>query len=213
MLTAVSVSAAFEWLTAASAAGSKLPQWPAYAFGAVALAGLYCTFSSLLGRWPFGRLAGLAPTPAPIAQDPASPPPSVTTETRALANPGQPLFDEAPPELAHISLTSLKDSFAGRTQAQGDKLMEQHVGKPVRISGEVERVALGSHAGIPSVTLKATSALLLFFDPEDDYDPVPIVLALNVGDKIVVSGRVDRLAPEMVSLDHCRLIEARGRVA
>jgi hypothetical protein len=63
------------------------------------------------------------------------------------------------------------------------------------------------------VALKSSITFLLFFDPEDDYDPVPTALALNQGDKIVVSGQIHKLNAETVSLDHCKLIEARGRGA
>ncbi len=140
-------------------------------------------------------------------------PPSIAPQAESLEDARQPIFEQAPPELADMSAASLKDSFAGRTEAQGNTLMEQHVDKPVLVSGEVERVAIIRPSGIPTVTLRSTPILLLFFDPDDDYDPVPIVLSLNAHDRIVVSGRIHQIDPTSVSLHHCKLIEAHGRVA
>lgn len=117
------------------------------------------------------------------------------------------VFDEAPPELADMSPTSIKEVFAGRTDAQAAKLMEQHVGKPVRVSGAVEGVELER---IPNATLKSVVSVLLFFDA-DDYDAEPLLLALNKGDKIVASGQVYKIKDGVVTLDRCKLLEARGR--
>ena len=146
---------------------------------------------------------------------PTSTPPLAPPQDQVLAatqDPRQPLFDQAPPELADLSPASLRDSFAGRTQAQGDMLMAQHVGKPVCVSGEVEGVELGlSGSRIPAVTLKSAMRLLLFFDSDEDYDPVPVVLALHEGDQIVVSGQIHKLTAEMVSLENCKLVEAGER--
>lgn len=133
--------------------------------------------------------------------------------TVPLQSTSRPIFDEAPPELASMSQASLAEFFAGRTQAQGDKLMQQHRGKPVRVSGQVEQVSLGSSGKLPSVTLKGALHLLLFFDPEEDYDPEPIVLALHEGDSIVVEGRIWQIADNSVSVDRCRLIESRGHLS
>lgn len=121
------------------------------------------------------------------------------------------IFDEAPPELANMTPASLKATFANRTEAQRDALMEQHVGKPVRISGEVVGVQLGTV--VPLVSLKSKIALHLFFDPTEDYDPKPALLALNKGERIDVSGKIHKFGEKSLSVDHCRLINARGRLS
>jgi hypothetical protein len=105
-----------------------------------------------------------------------------------------------------LTAVSLKKILAGRTFAQMDKLMEQHVGKSVRVSGEVEYVLF--RATSPEVRLKSTVALQLFFD-DDDYDAEPPLLTLNVGDTIVVTGRIYKFRETSVDLEKCRLIEAR----
>jgi hypothetical protein len=50
--------------------------------------------------------------------------------------------------------------------------------------------------------------VFLFFDK----DAEPQLLALNLGDKIVVSGRIHGISDGFVGLDKCKLIEARGRI-
>jgi hypothetical protein len=136
------------------------------------------------------------------------PPVSVPEEQAVVATQApQPVFDEAPPELADLSPASLKELLAGRTDAQVITLMEQHVGKSVRVSGEVEGVEFGT---VPWVRLKGAVTLQLFFDA-DGYDPEPILLALNMGDEIVVSGQIWKIREFLISLDKCRLVEARGR--
>jgi hypothetical protein len=108
---------------------------------------------------------------------------------------------------------TLKEIWSGRTDAQASKLLEHHLGESVRVSGVVERVTLGT--SIPSVSLerKSTASVLLFFDPAPGYDPKPTVLALNLGDHILVSGTIHGFGKTTVSVDHCRLIEARGRAS
>jgi hypothetical protein len=116
------------------------------------------------------------------------------------------VFDEAPPELADMTAASLKEILAGRTFAQIDKLMEQHVGKSVRVSGEVEYVLFG--ATFPQVRLRSAVPLQLFFD-DDDYDAESPLLTVNEGDTIVVTGRIYKVGGTSVDLAKCRLIEAR----
>lgn len=140
------------------------------------------------------------PTPTPSVEKPASP--------ADLSR--EPIFDEAPPELADMSPASLKELIAGRTDAQSDKLMEQHVGKRVRVSGEVESVTLGR---IPQVQIRSSIALVLFFDATENYDVEPVLLAINKGDEITVSGQIFKIHEITVSLDYCKLIEARGQVS
>jgi hypothetical protein len=48
-------SGALVWYLAAHPATSGLPLWPAYAFAAVALIGLYCVFAPLIGLPPWRR--------------------------------------------------------------------------------------------------------------------------------------------------------------
>jgi hypothetical protein len=108
-----------------------------------------------------------------------------------------------------MSRASLKELFAGRTDAQVVTLMKQHVGKSVRVSGEIEGVEFGK---IPWVRLKAAVTLQLFFDA-DDYDVESVLLALNMGDEIVVSGQIWKIREFLISLDKCKLVEARGRVS
>lgn len=110
-----------------------------------------------------------------------------------------------------MSSASLTELFAGRTELQGDMLMEQHVGKSVRVSGEVTEAVLVPTTRIARVMLKSSVTLIAYFDPADDYDPVPIVLALNEGDRISVSGQISQLKRLTVALDHCKLLNVRGR--
>jgi hypothetical protein len=116
------------------------------------------------------------------------------------------VFDEAPPELADMSPASLKELFAGRTDAQGAKLTEQHVGKSVRVSGDVAKVEL---ATVNSVTIRAAVTMILFFDN----GAAEQLLALNLGDKVVVSGQIHGLSDGFIGLNKCKLVEARGRVS
>ena len=82
----------------------------------------------------------------------------------------------------------------------------QRIGKVVRVSGTVESVELGA---VPRVTPRSNLTVLMFFDP-DDYDPEPVLLSLNVGDRITVSGQIWQLQSPVVTLDHCKLLDARG---
>jgi hypothetical protein len=82
--------------------------------------------------------------------------------------------------------------------------MEQHVGKPVRVSGEIEGVRRLEH--MYSVRLKSVVRLGLFFGVDDDE---PRLLTLNNGEKIVVSGQINEIQETAVYLDKCKLIEAR----
>jgi hypothetical protein len=87
--------------------------------------------------------------------------------------------------------------------------MEQHIGKAVRVSGDVEGVEFGAFR---TVNLKSATTLRLYFDA-DGYDAEPLLLALSPGDKILVSGQIYRMHEKSVSLDKCKLIEARGHVS
>ena len=205
---------AVAWGLGAAPSHSGIPQWPTFVFAVVAVIGFYGLLAPLLRWWPWleedspdpitalgsapstGSLTALAVTAPVVAERPA---------TRAP----QLIFEKAPPELANLSRDSLKALFAGRTEAQGRALMKQHVGKPVRVFGEVEDVKL---TGTPRVDLRSAVALLLFFDA-DDYDPGPVLLSLHIGDKIVVSGQIHEFTEAVVFLDQCRLIETRGRVS
>jgi hypothetical protein len=151
-------------------------------------------FKDLAERVALGQARSALPPPPP--EDPTG------VETPHL------VFDEAPPELADMSPASLKELFAGRTEAQSSKLLEQHIGKSVRVSGEVTKVEFA--ALTTSVSLHAAVNLLLFFDK----DAEPQLLALNLGDEVVVSGQIQKFPTEtMMSLEKCKLIEARGRVS
>ncbi len=104
---------------------------------------------------------------------------------------------------------SLEDIVAHKTGAQIDVLMAHHVGKSVRASGKVESVSV---AGMfPQATIRSNVLLLLFFDTTEDYDPKLALLALNIGDEVIVSGQTRTFGKGFVSLENCRLIEARGR--
>jgi tRNA_anti-like len=125
------------------------------------------------------------------------------------------VFDEAPPGLADMTETSLRELFASRTKAQADELLKQHRGEPVRVSGEVGDVDL---TGTPSVHLLSSGiALLLFFDA-DDYDARPSLLSLHHGDKIVVSGQIHSFTTSTIAghigisigVDKCKLLNTRG---
>jgi hypothetical protein len=184
--------------------------------------GLVAVGPEKLRKWADEIRPNGGPKKAPSA--PSSTPNDVATPSEAPIAPAdvpakqasQRIFDEAPPELAEMSSDSLKELLAGRTEAQIDALMAPHVGKPVRVSGEVARVEI-RHIGprpIPHVSLRhapGAVGLLVFFDGED-YDAVPLVLALNQGDQIVASGLIYRIRETTVIVDNCELIETR-RVA
>jgi hypothetical protein len=120
------------------------------------------------------------------------------------------VFDEAPPELADMSPASIKELLAGRTAAQGKTLMKQHVGKPVRVSGEVEDVSLAnSYRG--SVSIRQSGFLLLLFFDLDDEDPGgQLLVAINPGDRLVVSGVIREIQANLVALDNCKVIDVKG---
>jgi hypothetical protein len=150
-------------------------------------------FKDLAERVALGQARSALPPPPP--EDPTG-----AMETSHL------VFDEAPPELADMSPASLKELFAGRTEAQSSKLLEQHIGKSVRVSGEVTKVEFAAFT--TSVSLHAAVNLLLFFDK----DAEPQLLVLNLGDEVAVSGQIQKFPTEtMISLEKCKLIEARGR--
>jgi hypothetical protein len=88
--------------------------------------------------------------------------------------------------------------------------MEPHVGKPVRVSGEVESVDRGLSGVIPQVHLRSGAALLLLFF--EGHDAESQTLALNIGDRIVASGDIYGILTNLVSLANCKLIDVRGRV-
>ena len=140
-----------------------------------------------------------AAPPPPLAVPPSPPPDQANVAPQLV-------FDEAPPELANMSPAFLTELFAGRTDAQGAKLTEQHVGKLVRVSGEVTKVEL---ATVNSVTIRAAVTMILFFDDA----AAEQLLALNLGDKVVVSGQIHGLSDGFIGLTKCKLVEARGRVA
>jgi uncharacterized membrane protein len=143
--------------------------------------------------------------------------PSTSPTASPLHASREPIFDQAPPELADMTPASLKELVAHKTHAQLDQLMDQHRGKPVRVSGEVEKVEFGFGASLPSVTLKTPIPFLLFFDAED-YDAKSVLLTLNKGDKIVVSGQIRKFEPSflmeivavIVALDKCKVLDARA---
>lgn len=106
-----------------------------------------------------------------------------------------------------MSPASLQEFFAGRTVAQAETLLKQHIGKPVRVSGVVEGVDLGHSGEIPQIHLRSGTALLLLFS--DDHDSELAFRALNVGDRIVVSAEICRIVKNLVSLIKCKLIDVR----
>ncbi|MDQ5822255.1 MAG: hypothetical protein M3540_12520 [Actinomycetota bacterium] len=122
----------------------------------------------------------------------------------------EPIFDEAPPELADMSPASLSQLFEGRsTEIQRRSVFMPHVGKEVRVSGRVASVEGGSVG--PMVVIKQPNdfTIALFFDAE--YNSNPVLLALNHGDNISVSGQIfQSLGAHRISLDKCKDIEVRG---
>lgn len=154
------------------------------------------------------------PMPLPVAPLTPEIPPSVEAPSQ-IDDEGQPsdlqrVFEDAPLELASMSSASLPELFAGKTQAQAAKLLEQHRGKSVRVSGVVESVELpGMTQGNGKVTIRAAVLLLLFFDADKDIESQ--LLALNIGDSLTVSGQIHTIAANLVALDKCKIIEARGQ--
>jgi hypothetical protein len=134
-------------------------------------------------------------------------PPSVTPQTEATEYSDQPIFDQAPPELADMTRASLGGLIAGRTDAQAKALMKQHAGKPVCVSGEIENVTLAS-AYSGSVRLRGRSgvAFLLFFEAADREAERQLLVALNLGDGLAVSGEINDIVPSLVALDGCKPI-------
>jgi hypothetical protein len=55
-VAAISGTNAVAWASAASPSGSALPLWPAFAFGAIALVGIFGTIAPLARIWPFHAL-------------------------------------------------------------------------------------------------------------------------------------------------------------
>jgi hypothetical protein len=169
----------------------------AYGFFALALV----SFMGAMRGWRFP----LVPRSKARALD--APLPSVIPQTEATEYSRQPIFDQALPELADMSPASLQELFAGRTDAQAETIVKQHVGKPVRVSGVVEGVDLGHSGEIPQVHLRSGAAQLLLFS--DDHDSELAFRALNVGDRIVVSAEIYRIVKNLVSLIKCKLIDVR----
>ena len=130
----------------------------------------------------------------------------------ATAPTRQVVFDDAPPELADTSPASLMELFAGRTEAQAATLLKQHRGKAVRVSGEVEDVSVASAYG-GNVRLRGRCGIsfLLFFDADDKDAERQLLIALNTGDKITVSGLIHEIQASVVSLDNSKLIHVRKR--
>jgi hypothetical protein len=112
------------------------------------------------------QIASLAPEPHPADQ---------TEDSR------HPIFEHAPPGLADMTETSLRECFASRTKAQADELLRPYLGEPVRVSGEVTDVDL---TGTPSVHLLPPGIGLVLFFSADDCDARPSLLSLHRGDKI-----------------------------
>jgi hypothetical protein len=172
-------------------------------------------FLILAGLWWYvGHGSEEAPsqTGGRTAPEDKAPPPKrepIRPSPEEAAQASQHIFEEAPPELADLSAASLQEIFAGRTHAQADQLMEHHVGKPVRVSGVVESVSLSLR--IPQVHLRSAAGplLQLFFDAED-YDAKPVLLALNAGDNVFVSGQIWKFGDRMVSIDRCKVIDVRA---
>jgi hypothetical protein len=173
---------------------------PAVVCSVIVAVGLYCMFAVLARQWPFN-----ASDEAPEAHAPDPPPLSVTPAQTQDSS--QPIFDEAPPEFADMTPVSLNARFAGRTEAQRRTLMKQHVGKPVRVSGEIEDVTLASSYG-GSVRLRGKSGVsfLLYFDAANKEAERQVLIALNTGDRLVVSGVIHEVTTTVVVLDNSKLI-------
>ena len=71
----------------ASAVQATIPVWPAYAFGVVALIGLYCVFAPVIHFWPFRP-----------SSEPVNDPLPVRSQTPAPAVPLQPRRERTPQE-------------------------------------------------------------------------------------------------------------------
>jgi hypothetical protein len=86
-------------------------------------------------------------------------------------------------------------------------LMKQHVGKPVRVSGEVEAVSLASAYG-GNVRLRGRSGIsfLLFFDAHDKEAERQLLIAVNTGDKLTVSGVIHEIGANVVAVDNSKLM-------
>ena len=154
----------------------------------------------------------LTTEPVPEVRAPAPAP--VTPRAGPTEYSRQPIFDQAPPELADLSQDSLKPLFVSRTEAQAKALMKQHAGKPVRVSGEIEDVSVASAYG-GSVRLRGKSGLsfLLFFDAADKEAERQLLISLNTGDRLVVSGVIHDIAVTQVALDNSKLIDIRRHVS
>jgi hypothetical protein len=119
-----------------------------------------------------------------------------------------PIFEEAPRELMGMSPAALADLFKGRTGLQQRKLIEQHLGKEVRVSGEVKTI---EGSALRQATLGQANGfhVQLFFD-NADYDADPMLSVLNKGDEVSVYGQIFGMGEVSIALDRCRDIEVRS---
>jgi hypothetical protein len=186
---------------------------PAVICSVIAAVGLYSAFGVLGRWWPFNALDEMPEAHAHAPDPTLTPLPVALTPARAEDSP-RPLFDQAPPELADMSPASVKELLVGRTEAQRKTLMRQHVGKPVHVSGEVDDVSLAtSYRG--SVRLRGESGFLflLLFDLDDEDPGGQLLVAINPGERLVVSGVINEIQANLVALDNCKMIDLRGPVS
>ena len=215
VVTTLFGSGAFAWWLASASADSELPQWPAYAFGAVALVGLYCVFAPLLRWWPFGRPT---PAPAPVleaqAPDPDQASLSVTPQTHE-----RPEVREAGGEQTflpeEVTPAYLVDLFQGKTDIQAENVAAPYLGKWMTVAGALGNVLTGRET-IAQVTFPKGS----IFDPDHEFFDTYMyferpkwgerLAVLPQGAQIVVRGRLQRVNRGEVHLEKCELVAARG---
>jgi hypothetical protein len=182
--------------------------WEAYVAYCLFVVGCLCFVAGVTERrFP---LIGRSQPPTAVPPSPAASSPSlfVTPQTEATEDSRQPIFDEAPPELAGMTKASLKELLAGRTEAQVKTLMKQHVGKPVRASGKVDDVSLASsYRGHVRLRGESGFLLLLFFDLDDEDPGGQLLVAINPGERLVVSGVIHEIQTNLVALDNCKVID------
>ncbi len=112
-----------------------------------------------------------------------------------------PAIVKSSPVQGTITPQYLVGLFKGRTELQAQKLVKEHVGTEMTVSGKVRAVEafIGSRARI---RIESDPPISAYFDS----DWLERLSALHVGDQISVTGEVDLVSENSLALEKCKIV-------
>jgi hypothetical protein len=136
-----------------------------------------------------------------------SPPEDSALANAAAAGPGVARSDFISTSI-NPDFERLEEIQANKTHLQATALVALSLGQTIQFEGDVYSVHQHQELGLSSVGFEFGSyTVFAYFDPED----AGALIALNQGDRVVITGELSRAEPGTYMIDHSRILSVSPR--